>query len=258
MAVKSPAPTSSVIDSATCATSRPRPNRPNEPMIPRPRTQAFVDAHRDRLPRGDDANREANAQRSAAPSRRARRHQASPSETSQVRGRPSATPSRLGRSPTRAEPHPRTPPPTAGSRRRSSCQNTRRALPPSARRIATWCRRVSERASVEARKVGARDRQEHPHQRQEHPERGAVPVAQSRKARRERRHVQPLTEQRLPLGFGQRGRQRRRLNRRPSREQFRARRVDGHAARETSDHAVSIETAWTGRRRPLASARRAR
>ena len=30
----------------------------------------------------------------------------------------------------------------------SSCQNTRLALPPSARRIATWCRRVSERARV--------------------------------------------------------------------------------------------------------------
>ena len=30
----------------------------------------------------------------------------------------------------------------------SSCQNTRRVLPPSARRIATWWRRVSDRASV--------------------------------------------------------------------------------------------------------------
>ena len=87
----------------------------------------------------------------------------------------------------------------------------------------------------QARKVGARDRQENPHQGQEHPERGAVPGAQAGIARRERCHVQPLTEQRLPLGFGQRGRQRRRLNRRPSREQFRARRVDGHAAGETSD-----------------------
>ena len=45
----------------------------------------------------------------------------------------------------------------------------------------------------------------------------------------------PLTEQRLPLGFRHRGRQRRRLNRRPSREQLRARGVDGHAASETSD-----------------------
>ena len=34
----------------------------------------------------------------------------------------------------------------------------------------------------EARKVGARDRQEHSHHAQEHPERGAVPGAESRKA----------------------------------------------------------------------------
>ena len=133
----------------------------------------------------------------------------------------------------------------------SSCQNTRRALPPSARRIATWWRRVSERARVRPARLAHATARRIPIRRQEHPERGAVPVAQGRKARRERRHVQPLTEQRLPLGFGQRGRQRRRLNRRPSREQFRARRVDGHAARETSDHLFRSK-----RRRRVAAAGR--
>jgi hypothetical protein len=103
----------------------------------------------------------------------------------------------------------------------------------------------------QARKVGARDRQEDPCQRQKHPERGAVPVAQGRKARRERRHGQPLTEQRLPLGFGQRRRLRRRLHGRPSREQFRARGFDGHAGGETSDHLFRSD-----RRRRVAAAGR--
>ena len=118
----------------------------------------------------------------------------------------------------------------------SSCQNTR-ARASTQRETNRDLVPPRQRARQgEARKVGARDRQQHRHQAQEHHERGAVPGAETRIARRERCHVQPLTEQRLPLGFRQRGRQRRRLNRRPAREQFRARRVDGHAARETPDH----------------------
>lgn len=103
----------------------------------------------------------------------------------------------------------------------------------------------------QAGKVGARDRQEDSDQRQQHPEPGAVAVAQGRKARRERRHGQPLTGQRLPLGFGQRRRQRRRLHGRPSGEQLRARGFDGHAAGETSDHLFR-----SGRRRRIAAAGR--
>ena len=59
----------------------------------------------------------------------------------------------------------------------SSCQNTRA-------RASTQCETnrdlvpPGQRARQgEARKVGARDRQEHPHQAQEHHERGAVPGA---------------------------------------------------------------------------------
>ena len=59
--MKSPAPTSSVIVSATCATSKPRPNRPNDPIDSAAGTQSFVDAYGDGLPRGHDANREADA-----------------------------------------------------------------------------------------------------------------------------------------------------------------------------------------------------
>ena len=193
-------------------------------------TQAFVHGNRDRLPRGDDADGEANQYAQQRP-RRARRHQASSSETSQRR--PSGTPSRLGQSPTPAGPHRRTPRPTAGARRAAAARTRARALPPSARRIATWCRRVSERARVRPARLAHATARSIPIR-----PRSTASVVPSgcgdRKARRERCHVQPLTEQRLPLGFRQRGRQRRRLNRRPTREQFRARRVDGHAARETS------------------------
>ena len=257
VAVKSPAPTRHVIDNATCATRRPRPNRPNDADAPPAATEAFVHASRDRLPRGDDAHGEANQQRQQR--RRGehagiRRHVRKPRKNEAGHeGRPHAS-----HDPPRQRHR-------TGERHGRQQDSVQQQLPEHARRASTQCETnrdlvpPGQRARQgEARKVGARDRQQHRHQAQEHHERGAVPGGESPIARRERCHVQPLTEQRLPLGFRQRGRQRRRLNRRPAREQFRARRVDGHAARETPDHASRSKRPWTGPSWPLASARMAR
>ena len=58
----------------------------------------------------------------------------------------------------------------------SSCQNTRRAASTQRETNRDLVAPRQRARQGQARKVGARDRQENPHQRQEHPERGAVPV----------------------------------------------------------------------------------
>ncbi len=145
-------------------------------------TQSFVYAYGDGLPRGHDANRQADAhgeQRRRGddvgikrPGRKPRRsagayqrcsHNAndSPRERKRTRER-----GRRQQNPVDEQLPEHTP-------RASTQRETNRD-------------RVAPRQGARQRhagKVGAGDRQEDPRQRQKHPERGAVPVAQGRKAR---------------------------------------------------------------------------
>jgi hypothetical protein len=256
-ALKSPAPTSSVIDSATCATSKPRPKRPSEPVVPgRARlssTRTATDCHADTTPIARPITTVSSAVAASTPPASGRHRRKLFTRTTDQEGyaRTARTiPHASGRAPANA---------TVDSRSPVDQQ-----LPEHAPRAAAEC--VTNRDLVapgqraregEARKVGARDRQEHPHQARSTtsvvPYRCASPKSPTRAVPR------PAADGAAPPA---------RLQATwpaasptestATREQFRARRVDRHAARETSHHVRRSKRPGRGRRWPLASARRAR
>ena len=194
------------------------PEPAERPAAAAPATEALVNGNRDRQPRGDDADGEANHER------RQRRH----GEHAGIRryvGKPTTQ-----RKEARHEglPHGSHDRPRQrhrpGQRHGGQEDAVQEQLPAHARRASTQRQANSDlvpprqRArQCEAGKVGRRDRQQQGHQALEHQERGAVPAGHSPVGRLERCHLRPLTQQRLPIAFRQRGRQRRRLNPRPAR-----------------------------------------
>ena len=142
-----PASTRHVTDNATCATRRARPKRPNDPTTRRPArtpssTGIATDRHAETRPIARPITRVSSA---VAAMTRASGVTAgnflvsSPPMSVDLTTR--TIPHASGIAPANAMADSRIP-------SSSSCQNTRRGLPPSARRIATWSRRVSERASM--------------------------------------------------------------------------------------------------------------
>ena len=143
--------------------------------------QALVDVHRDRLPRGHDANREADAY-----GQQCRRgdHAGIRRQRQKLRTRASEHEGCRHGSDDPPRQRDRT-----GERHGRQQDPVDQQLPEHAPRASTQCETnrdlvaPGQRARQgQARKVGARDRQENPHQGQEHPERGAVLGAQTRKS----------------------------------------------------------------------------
>jgi hypothetical protein len=156
------------------------PERSQRPDHSAAGTQSFVDAYGDGLPRGHDANREADThgeQRRRDDDAGIRRHRRKPRRSARADQRcgHDANDSPRERKRTR-------------ERHRRQHKPVDQHLPAHAPPASSQCEAdrdlVASRQRArqdQARKVGARDRQEDPHQRQKHPERGAVAVAQAEK-----------------------------------------------------------------------------